>query len=52
MLSNRRERKIKQYKVKKETDKQLHELYQHVQKEHVDEEVKVSQHKHTLIKIL
>ena len=41
MLSHRRERKIRQYKMKKNIDKDLNDLYIHVQKEHVDDEVKV-----------
>lgn len=39
-MANQRQNKIERYKQQKETEKKLKELYEHVQKPHVDEDVK------------
>ena len=41
-MAKQRQAKIERFKQQKEMERNLHELYTQVQKEHVDEDVKVS----------
>ena len=42
MLSRRREKKIRQHKDKNKTNERLKELHAYIQRDYVDDEVKVS----------
>ena len=44
MLNAKRQQKIERYKQQKETERQLKELKPLLEKEHIDEEVKVSRY--------
>ena len=48
-MANQRQKKIERFKQQKKTEQQLKELRQYMEKDHVEDETKVSISVHTLV---